>query len=174
MPASTQEDTVTTGPTSIVTPVRADALTLDGLAALDTPFAAETAELLAAVRDHDLPTLEARCDDDHGIIDLAPDGGSMVLPDRAAWRAWFAGLFAQLSEMGATTDSLVETLESSVWTDAGMSVLTWWQSLSVAGATGWFRCQATIVWKRDGDRWVEARWHASLLETALPEGFPTA
>jgi hypothetical protein len=152
---------------------RAHALTLDELSALDRPFAVETAELLAAVRDHDLPTLEARCDDDHGIIDLAPDGGSMVLPDRPAWRAWFEGLFAQLGAMGATTDSLVETLDSSVWTDAGMSVLTWWQSLTVAGVTGWFRCQATIVWKRDGDRWVEARWHASLLETDLPEGFPT-
>jgi hypothetical protein len=164
---------VITTPLAEAAPAHADALTLDELAALDQPFAVETAELLAAVRDQDLPTLEARCDDDHGIIDLAPDGGSMVLSDRAAWRAWFEGLFAQLSQMGAATDSVVETLDSSVWTDAGMSVLTWWQSLSVAGMTGWFRCQATIVWKRDGDRWVEARWHASLLETDLPEGFPT-
>jgi hypothetical protein len=140
----------------------------------DVPFAAETAELLAAVRDHDLATLEARCDDDLGIIDLAPDGGSMVLSDRVSWRRWFEGLFAQLTEIGAATDSRVETLESVVWTDAGMSVLTWWQSLTVADQVGWFRCQATIVWKRPGERWVEARWHASLLETDLPEGFPTS
>jgi hypothetical protein len=165
---------VTISPSPTLAAVRADALTLDELAASDTPFAGETAELLAAVRDHDLPTLEARCDDDLGIVDLAPDGGSMVLPDRPAWRAWFEGLFAQLSEMEATTDSVVETLDSVVWTDAGMSVLTWWQSLTVAEMTGWFRCQATIVWKRDGDRWVEARWHASLLETDLPQGFPAA
>lgn len=165
---------MTTSSAPLAPPARDDALTLDALAARGTPFAAETAELLAAVRDHDLPTLESRCDDDFGIIDLAPDGGSMVLPDRSAWRAWFEGLFAQLSGMAATTDSLVETLDSVVWTDAGMSVLTWWQSLTVAEMTGWFRCQATIVWKRDGDRWVEARWHASLLETDLPEGFPTA
>jgi hypothetical protein len=147
---------------------------LHEVARWDLPFAVETAELLAAVRDHDLATLEARCDDDLGIIDLAPDGGSMVLPDRGSWRHWFEGLFARLDELGAGTDSRVETLESVVWTDAGMSVLTWWQSLAIADQTGWFRCQATIVWKRQGDRWVEARWHASLLGTDLPEGFPTS
>jgi hypothetical protein len=67
------------------------------------------------------------------------------------------GPFAQLSEVDAATDSVVETLDSVVWTDAGMSVPTWWQSLTVAEMTGWFRYQATIVRKRDGDRWLEAR-----------------
>lgn len=154
--------------------VRTETIDLAAFAARGTPFAAETAELLAAVRDRDLRTLEARCDDDLGIIDLAPDGGAMVLDDRAAWEAWFVGLFAQLTEMEAETDSLVETFDSVVWIDAGMSVLTWWQTVTVGALTGWFRCQATIVWKRDGDRWVEARWHASLLERNLPEGFPAA
>jgi len=146
-------------------------LTLDELAALDAPFAAETAELFASVRDHDLPTLAARCDDDLGIIDIDPTGGAEVIRDREGWETWFVQLFAQLDAMDATTDTLVTRYDAVDWGSTGMGVVDFTQTLTVGGLTGFFHCIVTIVWKRVGDRWVEARWHASLLDTEVPEGF---
>ena len=149
-------------------------LTLDDLAALDAPFAAETAELFASVRDHDLPTLAARCDDDLGIIDIDPAGGAEVIRDRPGWESWFVQLFAQLDAMDAETDTLVSRYDAVDWGPTGMGVVDFTQLLTVGGLTGRFHCIVTIVWKRVEDRWIEARWHASLLETELPEGFGQA
>jgi hypothetical protein len=146
-------------------------LTLDALATLDAPFATETAELFASVRDHDLPTLAARCDDDLGIIDIDPTGGAEVIRDREGWETWFVQLFAQLDAMDATTDTLVSRYDAVDWGTTGMGVVDFTQTLTVGGLTGLFHCIVTIVWKHVGDRWVEARWHASLLYTELPEGF---
>ena len=144
---------------------------LDELAALDAPFATETAELFASVRDHDLPTLAARCDDDLGIIDIDPGGGAEVIRDRAGWESWFVQLFAQLDAMDAATDTLVSRYDAVDWGTTGMGVVDFTQLLTVGGLMGRFHCIVTIVWKRVGDRWIEARWHASLLDTDLPEGF---
>lgn len=151
----------------------ADASTMD-LTALqehDAPFAAETAELFAAVRDHDLPTLAARCDDDLGIVDIDPSGGSQVIRDRAEWESWFVQLFAGLVAMDATTDTEIHRYDAVDWGQTGMSVVEFVQTLTVGELTGRFRCIVTIVWKRQAERWVEARWHASLLGTELPPGF---
>ena len=162
-----------TTPPSSTTP-DATVRSLAELADDDAPFAAETAELFAAVRDHDLPTLAARCDDDHGIVDLNPTGGSEVIRDRAEWETWFVQLFAQLDAMDADTDTEILRYDAVDWGATGMSVVEFVQTLTVGGSTGRFRCIVTIVWKRDGDRWVEARWHASLLDTELPDGFGAA
>lgn len=150
------------------------ALTLQETAELPSPFADLTAGLFAGVRDHDLGALERLCDDDFGIVDIAPDGGSVVIRDREEWRAWFKQLFTQLDEMDAATDTEVHAYRGVQWGDAGMSVVDFVQTLTVAGLTGRFTCQVTIVWKRVDDRWREARWHCSLLETELPEGFGQA
>lgn len=144
---------------------------LDILAGYDRPFAAETAELFAAVRHHDLPTLAARCDDDLGIVDIDPSGGSEVIRDRAAWESWFIQLFAQLDAMDAATDTEIHRYDAVDWGSTGMSVVEFVQTLTIGRLTGRFRCIATIVWKQQEGRWVEARWHASLLDTELPPGF---
>ncbi len=47
--------------------------------------ATETSKLFASIRDHDLTTLAARCDDGFGIIAIDPEGGSQVIGDRAGW-----------------------------------------------------------------------------------------
>ena len=146
-------------------------LSLDDLAALDAPFAAETAELFASVRDHDLTTLSARCDDDFGIVDIDPNGGSEVIRSREEWETWFVQLFAQLSAMEAATDTLVASYDAVDWGETGMSVVEFVQLLTVGGMTGRFNCIVTIVWKQVEGRWIEARWHASLVSTELPEGF---
>ena len=147
------------------------AQTLDEFARSGALFAVETAELFASVRDHDLPTLSARCDDDLGIIDIDPNGGAEVIRDRAGWESWFVQLFAQLDAMDAATDTLITRYDAVDWGETGMGVVDFIQLLTVGGLTGRFHCIVTIVWKRRDDRWIEARWHASLLRTELPEGF---
>ncbi|MFO8076403.1 MAG: nuclear transport factor 2 family protein [Actinomycetota bacterium] len=157
--------------TTEAAPAETGLLTLGALAELATPFAAETAELFASVRDHDLTTLSARCDDDLGIVDIDPKGGSEVIRSRQEWETWFVQLFAQLSAMEAETDTLIASYDAVDWGETGMSVVEFVQLLRVGGKTGRFNCIVTIVWKQVEGRWIEARWHASLVSTELPEGF---
>lgn len=137
-------------------------------------FFAETLELFRAVREHDEPTLFARCDDDHGIVDLDTDGSSRMIRTRAEWEAWFRELFARLDAMGAETDTEIDAYHEVVTDELGYSVVEFTQLLAV-GPEGpdrpvaRFRCVVTIIWKRVGERWVESRWHASLLGTDIPE-----
>lgn len=146
-------------------------LTLKELAELNQPFAAESAELFAGVRDHDFDTLAARCDDDFGIIDINPEGGSEIIRSRAEWENWFTNLFKQLTAMHAETDTLIAKYDAVNWGETGMSVVEFAQMLTVGGKTGRFNVIVTIVWKKVDGRWVEARWHSSLVSTDLPEGF---
>lgn len=146
-------------------------LSLKELAELDQPFAAESAELFAGVRDHDFDTLAARCDDDFGIIDINPAGGSEIIRSRAEWENWFTNLFKQLTAMQADTDTLIAKYDAVNWGETGMSVVEFAQMLTVGGKTGRFNVIVTIVWKKVEGRWVEARWHSSLVSTELPEGF---
>ncbi len=134
----------------------------------DKPFFAETCELLRSVRDHDFDTLAERCDDDFGIVDIAPDGGNVAIRTRAEWENWFHSLFGQLDAMGAATDSEVLAYDAVESADMGFSVLEFRQSLSIGELEALFDCMTTIVWKRDQDRWVEARWHGSVLSSDVP------
>jgi hypothetical protein len=47
------------------------------------PYYALTCELLDCVRDHNYTRLSHICDDDFGIIDINPTGGSEIIRDRA-------------------------------------------------------------------------------------------
>ncbi|MFN3595768.1 MAG: nuclear transport factor 2 family protein [Rubricoccaceae bacterium] len=138
------------------------------------PFVEETRALFRAVRDHDFDTLAALCDDDFGIVDLGPAGESVPCRTRAEWERWFRTLFATLRAMDAATDTEIESYDALVRGELGYGVVEFTQLLTVGGLTGRFRCLVTIIWKRAGERWVESRWHCSLLGRDLPEGFPTA
>lgn len=132
------------------------------------PFFSETVELLRSVRDHDFDTLAERCDDDFGIVDIAPDGGSVAIRSRAEWEGWFHSLFGQLDAMGAATDSEILAYSALESVDMGFSVLEFRQYLSIGELVATFDCMTTIVWKRRRDRWVEARWHGSVLASDVP------
>lgn len=43
------------------------------------------------MREHDFDTLTGLCDDDFGIVDIAPDGSGVPIRTRAGWEAWFRG-----------------------------------------------------------------------------------
>jgi len=128
------------------------------------PFFDLTAEMFRCVRDHDFDTLAGICDDDFGIIDINVEGGSQVIRDRAGWEQWFSGLFTQLKAMGATTWSEITKYEAVEGTDMGYSVVDFDQVFIGQGKRLRFSVLATIVWKRSGDGWKEARYHSSLLK----------
>lgn len=134
----------------------------------DAPFFDETLELFRSVRDHDLATLAARCDDDFGIVDIDTDGSSRLVRTRDEWLAWFRDLFARLDAMGAATDTDVTAYDALPGRDMGFCVVEFRQLLDVGGQVAAFDCVATIVWKWQDEAWREARWHASLLEGPTP------
>ena len=134
------------------------------------PFFAETVSLLRAVRDHDFDTLAALCDDDFGIIDIAPDGSGVPIRTRGEWEAWFRDrLFPQLEQMGAVTDSEITGYEAIESSDMGYSVLDFRQTLEVSGLVATFDCIATLIFKRAPDGWRESRWHCSVISSEVPD-----
>jgi hypothetical protein len=138
----------------------------DGIA-----FFAQTRTLLRSVRDHDFDTLAALCDDDYGIVDVDPSGGSVAIRTRTEWEQWFHQLFAQLDALGAATDSEILNYSAVETSSMGYSVLDFRQSLAMGELTAYFDCIATIIWKSTPDGWREARWHASVISRDIPEGF---
>lgn len=132
------------------------------------PFFAETVELLRSVRDHDFETLAKRCDDDFGIVDIAPDGGNVAIRTRAEWEGWFHSLFGQLDAMGAATDSKILAYNALESADMGFSVVEFRQTLTIGELVATFDCMTTIVWKRRDGTWLEARWHGSVLSSEVP------
>ena len=140
----------------------------------DKPYFDLTVALLRAVRDHDHATLMDICDDDYGIVDIAPDGGSVAVRNQEEHAAWFAGLFAQLDALGAHTDSEILGYEAVQGDDLGYSVLDFRQHLVVGDLVATFDCITTIVWKKVEGRWHEARWHGSVLSSEVPEALLAA
>ena len=133
------------------------------------PFYAETLTLLRSVRDHDFETLAWLCDDDFGIVDVDPSGDARPIRNRVEWERWFHELFATLDAMGAETDSEVLDYKAMVEGSMGMSVLDFRQTLTVGDHVASFDCVATIVWKRTERGWREARWHASVISSDVPD-----
>ncbi len=141
----------------------------------DKPFFAETVALLRAVRDHDFETLAELCDDDFGIVDIAPDGSGVPIRTRAEWEAWFRdSLFPRLEQMGAATDSDITGYEALQSGSLGYAVLDFRQTLTVAGMTATFDCIATIIWKQTPAGWKESRWHCSVISSDVPEALKAA
>jgi hypothetical protein len=134
------------------------------------PFFDVTVELLRCVRDHDFEPLAALCDDDFGIVDLDPNGGSVMVRTRAEWEAWFQGLFKQLDAMSAATDSRITSYQALQGADLGYGVVEFTQTLAIDEMVASFDCVVTIIWKQTPDGWKESRWHVSLLSADIPEG----
>lgn len=76
------------------------------------PYYELTCELLDCVRDHNYERLSHICDDDYGIIDINPTGGSEIIRDRKGWEDWFTGLFTKLEAMQAETWSEITSYEA--------------------------------------------------------------
>lgn len=135
----------------------------------EEPFFEETLTLLRAVREHDFDTLAGLCDDDFGIVDIAPDGSGVPIRTRAEWEAWFRdGLFPKLEALGADTDSEVTGYQALVSGNLGYGVLDFRQSLVIGELVATFECIATIIWKQTATGWKESRWHCSVISSDIP------
>ena len=132
------------------------------------PFYVHTLTLLRSVRDRDYATLEHFCDDDFGIVDVAPDGSSRVAHNRLEWERWYHELFAILERLDASTDSEILDYHSVKEGTLGYSVVEFRQSLTIADVTATFDCIATVVWKKTPQGWREARWHGSVVSSDVP------
>jgi len=134
------------------------------------PFFSETVVLLNAVRDHDFPTLATACDDDFGIVDIDAEGGSQVFRNRTEWEGWFTGLFHKLSALKADTWSQITRYEAVATPEMGYSVVDFDQFLVLEGQRLKFHVLATLIWKKVNNRWVESRYHSSLLSMGPDDG----
>jgi len=133
------------------------------------PFYAETLTLLRGIRDNDFETLSWLCDDDFGIVDVDPAGEPRVIRNRVEWERWFHELFATLGELDATTDSEILSYKATKGDGLGYSVVEFRQHLTTGELTATFDCIATIIWKETSRGWREARWHASVISSDVPD-----
>ncbi|MEO0332425.1 MAG: nuclear transport factor 2 family protein [Bacteroidota bacterium] len=123
-----------------------------------------TSEMLNCVRDHHFDRLAQICDDDYGIVDINTEGGSEIIRDRAGWEKWFTGLFKTLDQMQAQTWSEITNYEAEQTGEMGYSVVDFDQMLVVGEKRMRFSVIATIIWKKVGEVWKEARYHSSLIK----------
>jgi ketosteroid isomerase-like protein len=135
------------------------------------PFLDETKTLFRSVSTHDFDTLAALCDDDFGIVDIDPKGGSVVIETRAEWEDWFHSLFDQLDAMDAETTTDILDYKALRRGELGYSVVDFRQNLTMGDTTAHFYCVATIIWKQTPDGWKESRWHCSVIRVE-PNGLP--
>jgi ketosteroid isomerase-like protein len=129
----------------------------------EMPFFDLTFAMFDCVSTHDFDRLASICDDDYGIIDINPEGGSEVIRDRKGWEHWFRSLFERLDQMHATTWSEITNYEALVKGEMGYSVVDFDQILMVGEKRHRFSVLATIIWKKTGNGWKESRYHSSML-----------
>jgi len=140
----------------------------------DQPFWDQTVALLDSVRDHDFATLADLCDDDFGIVDVDSAGTSRPIRSRREWEYWFKSLFATLNVMDASTDSVILDYQAVDHGTLGFGVLEFRQILKIDAHVATFDCVATIIWKLTERGWREARWHASVVSSDVPEALRRA
>ncbi len=126
------------------------------------PFYSETQAMLNAVNALDLDTLRGLVDDDYGIVDIDPEGKSVVIESKEAWDAYMARNMAAMKAAGAQLDSEIVDYDGEAGKRFGYSVVHFRQSVTLGGNILDNHCVATIVWKNTADGWKEARWHCSL------------
>lgn len=126
------------------------------------PLLEETRALLDAVNRLDLDGLRAMVDDDFGIVDVDPEGRSVVLSTKAEWDAYMHVNFAAMSTAGAVLSSQIREYHGEMTDDLGYSVVRFVQHVTIGPTVIENPCIATIVWKHTEHGWREARWHCSL------------
>ncbi|MEI3868364.1 nuclear transport factor 2 family protein [Microbacterium sp. CCNWLW134] len=127
----------------------------------DDPLRPQTQALLDAVNALDLDALRAMVDDDYGIVDVDPQGRSVVIENKDAWDAYMTTNFAAMRAAGAALSSRVTGYHGEEAGEMGYSVVRFVQRVQIGETVIENPCVATIVWKRTPEGWKEARWHCS-------------
>ncbi len=122
-----------------------------------------TDKMFDAVATHDFTALQKLCDDDFGIVDINPEGGSEIIRNTEGWEEWFKGLFEKMAAMNAETWSIITDYNELVADKLAYAVVDFDQYFIHEGKTLKFGVLATIIWKKtDKDKWIESRYHSSL------------
>lgn len=128
----------------------------------DQPLREQTQALLDAVNALDLDALRAMVDDDYGIVDVDPEGRSVVIDGKPEWDAYMERNFAAMQAGGAVLSSRIVDYHGEADDRLGYSVVRFVQRVEIGGVVIENPCIATIVWKQTPEGWKEARWHCSL------------
>jgi hypothetical protein len=73
--------------------------------------------------------------------------------------------FGLMQQMQAQLDTRILDYQEYVQGDLGYSVVEFRQRVRIGEQVISHRCVATVIWRRDENRWKEVRWHCSRLGT---------
>jgi hypothetical protein len=130
----------------------------------ETPFYQLTRSLLDSVNTLDYDGLRRMVDDEFGIVDVDPEGKSIVIDDMDAWERYMRVNMEAMRDAEAELSSEILDYRESATTDMAFSVVRFRQDVGLGSQTISNFCLATIIWKRQNGSWKEARWHCSLLK----------
>lgn len=134
------------------------------------PLLAETRALFDAVNALDLERLRALVDDDCGIVDIDPAGGSVVIDSPGEWEDYMRRNMESLAAAGGRLSTEILDYHGTRAETLAYSMVRFRQRVSVGEETSSHHCIATIVWKWAGGSWREARWHCSLVPPPQASG----
>jgi ketosteroid isomerase-like protein len=124
-----------------------------------------TDNLLKAVNELDLPRLRNMVDDDFGIVDVDPEGKAVLIQNMEEWETYMEKNMIAMQEMHARLAYEIDDYQERVSEDMAFVVVRFQQSVHIPEQEVMkHQCIATIVWKKAGEEWKEARWHCSRLE----------
>jgi hypothetical protein len=124
-----------------------------------------TDELLEAVNTLDLPRLREMVDDDFGIVDVDPEGKPMVINNMEEWETYMQKNMQMMEQVKAKLSYEISEYHEKVADHMAFVVVKFTQHVAVQEQRMQHPCIATIVWKKTGKGWQEARWHCSRLSS---------
>lgn len=122
----------------------------------DMSFFGLTVEMLDCVSRHDFNRLAEICDDDFGIIDINPEGGSEIIRNRVK------GIFSELEKRKTETCSEITNYEAIESGNMGYGLVDCDQTFIQGDQQLKFGVIATIIWKKVNGKWFESLYHSSL------------
>lgn len=127
-----------------------------------SPFYEQTQAMFNAINTLQLDDLRTLVADEYGIVDIDPEGKTVVINSVDEWETYMAENFAAMQDANAALSTEVKSYHGEVMGDMGYSVVRFIQTVDLHVRTLHSHCVATIVWKYTDGQWKEARWHCSL------------
>ncbi|MFP4089393.1 MAG: YybH family protein [Cyclobacteriaceae bacterium] len=122
-----------------------------------------TEELLQAVNSLDLPRLRSMVDDDFGIVDVDPEGKTVVIDDMQEWQDYMHKNMLLMEQMKAELSFEINEYNEQVEENMAYVVVNFSQHVAFQGKQMRHDCISTVIWKKTENGWKEARWHCSRL-----------
>ncbi len=128
----------------------------------DKPLFAQTEALLRAIDRFETAGLKQMVDEHFGLVDVDPDGRTVIISDRRSWEAYLDGTLARLRKAGVTRSSTVLHYDAEMGREMAFSVVRYQQQTKGPERAHLDTCTTTIVWKLTEKGWKAVRWHCTL------------